>query len=187
MYFCTICIFWNVTRQSLALPRRLLNLRITAIHRPRLHRLIVGLDIEWRPNNRFHDNPAATLQLCVGHRCLVFQLIYSPQIPQSLFDFLNNRIYTFVGVGIHSDVEKLAEDYGLSVATTVDLLSLAADCGMIELRNAGLKNLAREVLGKEIEQPRRITMSRWDNEWLYPEQVQYASLMLFFLLRLEGV
>ncbi|KAI7998243.1 Werner Syndrome-like exonuclease [Camellia lanceoleosa] len=158
-----------------------------AIHRPRLHRLIVGLDIEWRPNNRFHDNPAATLQLCVDRRCLIFQLIYSPQIPQSLFDFLNNRIYTFVGVGIHSDVEKLTEDYGLSVATTIDLLSLAADCDMIELRNAGLKNLAREVLGKEIEQPKRITMSRWDNEWLYPEQVQYACIDAFFLLRLEGV
>ncbi|KAL7194737.1 hypothetical protein ACSBR1_035049 [Camellia fascicularis] len=63
-----------------------------------------------------------------------------------LFDFLNNPIYAFVGVGIHTDVQKLTEDYGLSVATTVDLCSLAAECGMIELRNAGLKNLAREVL-----------------------------------------
>ncbi|KAL7194714.1 hypothetical protein ACSBR1_035035 [Camellia fascicularis] len=87
----------------------------------------------------------------------------------SLFDFLNNPIYAFVGVGIHTDVQKLTEDYGLSVATTVDLYSLVAECGMIELRNAGLKNLARDVLGKEIEKPKRITMSRWDNEWLYPE------------------
>ncbi|KAL7255291.1 hypothetical protein ACSBR1_009444 [Camellia fascicularis] len=34
---------------------------ITTIHHPILHCLIIGLDIEWRPNNRFHDNPAATL------------------------------------------------------------------------------------------------------------------------------
>ncbi|KAI7997431.1 hypothetical protein LOK49_LG10G02563 [Camellia lanceoleosa] len=47
----------------------------------------------------------------------------------------------------------LTEDYGLSVATTFDLHSLAPECGMIELRNAGLKNLAREELGKEIEKP----------------------------------
>ncbi|GMP41069.1 hypothetical protein CsSME_00011289 [Camellia sinensis var. sinensis] len=134
---------------------------ITAIHRRRLHRLIVGLDIEWRPNDRYSDNPAATLQLCVGRRCLIFQLLYSPEIPQSLIDFLNNPIYTFVGVGINSDVEKLIEDYGLSVATTVDLRTLAADCGMTELRNAG------------------ITRSRWDNEWLYPEQVQYACIDAF--------
>ncbi|KAL7169351.1 hypothetical protein ACSBR2_034405 [Camellia fascicularis] len=72
----------------------------------------------------------------------------------SLFDFLNNPIYTFVCVGIHTDVQKLTEDYGLSVATTVDLRSLAAECSMIELRNVGLTNLAREVLGKEIEKPR---------------------------------
>ncbi|XP_028051610.1 uncharacterized protein LOC114256207 [Camellia sinensis] len=65
----------------------------------------------------------------------------------SLFDFLNNPIYAFVGVGIHTDVQKLTEDYGLSVGTTVDLHSLTAECGMIELHNAGLKNLAREVLG----------------------------------------
>ncbi|KAI7979844.1 hypothetical protein LOK49_Contig235G00006 [Camellia lanceoleosa] len=51
---------------------------ITAIHHPLLHRLIIGLDIEWRPNNRFYDNHAATtLQLYVGRRCLIFQLIYS--------------------------------------------------------------------------------------------------------------
>ncbi|KAI7998654.1 Werner Syndrome-like exonuclease [Camellia lanceoleosa] len=153
---------------------------ITPIHLPLLHPLIVGLDIEWRPNkNQFHDYPAATLQLCVGCRCLIFQLIYSPEIPQSLFDFLSNPIYTFVGVGIHTDVDKLTDDYGLSVATPVDLRSLAVDCGMIELRNAGLKTLAREVLGKEIEKPKRITTSRWDNKWLYPEQVQYACIDAF--------
>ncbi|KAL7256910.1 hypothetical protein ACSBR1_010780 [Camellia fascicularis] len=80
-----------------------------------------------RPNNRFHDNPAASLQLYVSHRCLIFQLIYFPKIPQALFDFLNKPIYTFVGVGIHTDVDKLTEDYGLSMATTIDLCSLAAD------------------------------------------------------------
>ncbi|KAF5934712.1 hypothetical protein HYC85_025841 [Camellia sinensis] len=66
------------------------------------------------------------------------------------FHFLNNPIYTFVGVGIHNDAEKLTKDYGLSVATTVDRRSLTAEYGMIELRNAGLKNLVREVLGKKI-------------------------------------
>ncbi|KAI7997850.1 hypothetical protein LOK49_LG10G02553 [Camellia lanceoleosa] len=65
------------------------------------------------------------------------------------------------------------------MATTVDLRSLATDCWMIQLQNAGLKNLAREVLEKDIKKPKRITMSRWDNEWLYPEQVQYACIDAF--------
>ncbi|KAL6997809.1 exodeoxyribonuclease I [Sarracenia purpurea var. burkii] len=145
------------------------------------HSLTVGLDVEWRPNHiRNQENPIATLQLCVGRRCLIFQLIYAPFIPRSLFEFLGNPTYTFVGVGIGSDVEKLAQDYGLSVATTVDLRSLAArEYGMSALQNAGLKELARQVLGKEIEKPRRITMSRWDTEWLYADQVQYACIDAF--------
>ncbi|KAL7208720.1 hypothetical protein ACSBR1_030452 [Camellia fascicularis] len=101
--FFTNQIHTLVTRSPFLVDSRISE--ITAIHRSLLHRLIVGLDIEWRPNNRFHDNPAATtLQLCISRRCLIFQLIYSPQIPQSLFDFLSNPIYTFVSVGIHTDV-----------------------------------------------------------------------------------
>ncbi|CAK9180498.1 unnamed protein product [Ilex paraguariensis] len=152
-----------------------------SIHHRRLHRLIVGLDVEWRPNfNRYVENPVATLQLCVGRRCLIFQLIHCSEIPQSLVDFLGNSNYTFVGVGIESDVEKLMGDYGLGVLFTVDVRGLAAnDYDMIELRNAGLKDLARQVLGKEIEKPRRVTMSRWDNQWLTSEQVGYACVDAF--------
>ncbi|XP_059668278.1 3'-5' exonuclease-like [Cornus florida] len=154
---------------------------IEHIHSRRLHRLIVGLDVEWRPSfNRYIENPVATLQLCVGRRCLIYQLLYAGGIPQSLIDFLGNPNYTFVGVGIDSDVEKLTGDHGLVVATTVDLRGLAAaEYGLRELRNSGLKELARRVLGKELEKPRRITMSRWDNEWLTADQVQYACLDAF--------
>ncbi|OAY44569.1 Werner Syndrome-like exonuclease [Manihot esculenta] len=142
---------------------------------------IVGLDVEWRPNfNRHIENPIATLQLCIDHKCLIFQLIYSPTIPQSLVEFLLSENFLFVGVGIGSDVEKLVEDYGLSVRNTVDLRNLAAEkLGMRELKNAGLKNLVKEVLGKEINKPKRVTMSRWDNPWLTPDQVQYACLDAF--------
>jgi len=153
---------------------------IENFHSRRLHRLIVGLDVEWRPNNRYIDNPGATLQLCVGKRCLIFQLLYAPAIPQTLIDFLGNPNYTFVGVGIAEDVEKLIGDHDLVVPNAVDLRFLAADAyGLPELRNAGLKGLSRRLLGKEVEKPRRITMSRWDNEWLTADQVQYACLDAF--------
>ncbi|GMY19757.1 3'-5' exonuclease-like [Fagus crenata] len=152
---------------------------IYRIHRRRLHRLIVGLDVEWRPNNRHFENPAATLQLCVGRRCLVFQLIYASYFPDSLIDFLGDERFTFVGVGIASDVEKLLEDYGLKVANVVDLRSLAVEMGNRDLRNAGLKGLARAVLGMEIHKPRSVTLSRWDREWLTYEQVQYACIDAF--------
>ncbi|KAL2228134.1 Werner Syndrome-like exonuclease [Sesamum indicum] len=152
-----------------------------SIHRRRLRCLIVGLDVEWRPSfNRYIQNPAATLQLCVGRRCLIFQLIHSPFIPSAIIDFLANPHYTFVGIGIEQDLEKL-EDYELGLNTkTVDLRSLAADeYGRRELKSAGLKQLASLVLEKEVEKPKRVTMSRWDNEWLTPPQVQYACIDAF--------
>ncbi|KAF5474650.1 hypothetical protein F2P56_006533, partial [Juglans regia] len=159
---------------------------IYRIHRRGLQRLVVGLDLEWRPSfNRHVQNPVATLQLCVGRHCLIFQLIHAPYIPQSLVDFLGRTDFTFVGVGIKSDVEKLLDDYGLEVAYVVDLQLLAVEeLGTMQLRNAGLMQLAWEVLGKQIEKPRNITMSRWDNEWLTCAQVQYACLDAFLSLEI---
>ena len=71
------------------------------------------------------------------------------------------------------------EDYGLKVANVVDLRSLAVEMGNRDLRNAGLKGLARAVLGMEIHKPRSVTLSRWDREWLTYEQVQYACIDAF--------
>ncbi|XP_022147765.1 Werner Syndrome-like exonuclease, partial [Momordica charantia] len=155
--------------------------RILRFHRRRLHRLLVGLDVEWRPNfNRSRRNPAATLQLCVGRRCLIFQLIHAPEIPHSLLHFLGDETFTFVGVGIDQDARKLFDDYDLTVNNAVDLRSMAVDrTGRRDLRNAGLKDLAREILGREIAKPKAVTMSRWDDEYLTSAQVAYASIDAF--------
>ncbi|XP_054785259.1 3'-5' exonuclease-like [Prosopis cineraria] len=143
--------------------------------------LIVGLDVEWRPNfQRNMQNPVAILQLCVGPRCLIFQILHAPNIPQSLISFLGNANHKFVGVGIEEDVEKLVCDYDLSVATYVDLRDLAADkLGDKDLKKSGLKTLALRVLEKEIEKPKSISRSRWDNPWLNSEQVKYACIDAF--------
>lgn len=155
---------------------------VESFNRDRLHQLMVGLDVEWRPSfNRYVSNPAATLQLCVGDRCLIIQLIHTPSLPQSLVDFLANPNYTFVGVGIREDLEKLEEDYEFGFNTnTVDLRQLAADYyGRRELKNSGVKALASLVLQKEVHKPKNVTMSRWDNQWLTPIQVRYACVDAF--------
>lgn len=62
----------------------------------------------------------------------------------------------------------------------VDLRGLAADqYGLGHLKNAGLKGLANLVLGKEIEKPLNVTLSRWDNHYLNLDQVQYACIDAF--------
>ena len=62
----------------------------------------------------------------------------------------------------------------------VELRGVAEDVlGDREMRNAGLRTLAARVLGMEVRKPQRITRSRWDNEWLTGEQVQYACVDAF--------
>ncbi|WCJ28705.1 hypothetical protein M5689_010387 [Euphorbia peplus] len=145
----------------------------------------VGLDVEWRPNfSRFIDNPIATLQLCIADRCLIFQILRSPCIPQSLTDFLRNQNgdFVFVGVEIENDVKKLWKDYGLRVGKTANLRGLAAEkakFGGEVYQNAGLKELTWRIMGREIEKSKRVTLSRWDSDCLAPCQVLYACLDAF--------
>ncbi|XP_071713531.1 3'-5' exonuclease-like [Rutidosis leptorrhynchoides] len=150
---------------------------IESFHRKKLDRLIVGLDCEWRAcfSKPFVNYPVATLQLCVGRRCLIFQILHAQYIPHSLKNFLNNNNYTFTGVKIGDDVAKLWRDYSIKVARTADLRWLADDVyGEQELCCAGLKTLCRRVLGKEMEKPKKVTLSRWDKPWLTERQVIYA-------------
>ncbi|TKY65917.1 Werner Syndrome exonuclease [Spatholobus suberectus] len=108
-------------------------------------------------------NPVATLQLCVGHRCLVFQILHFPSIPPSLSSILADPNVTLVGVGIREDAEKLLEDYNLRVANVRDLRSLAAErLRDPDMNRAGLKALGLRVLGLEVQKPQWITRSRWD-------------------------
>ncbi|XP_077243623.1 3'-5' exonuclease-like [Tasmannia lanceolata] len=143
------------------------------IHPQKLTNLLIGLDIEWRPNfQRNVENPVALLQLCINNRCLIFQLIHADHIPKTLFDFLLNPNFNFVGVGIEEDVEKLLLDYELKVEHFTDLRVLVGK----ELKGAGLRGMANAVLGFDVEKPKRITMSRWDSSWLTVDQVRYACV-----------
>ncbi|KAG6427916.1 hypothetical protein SASPL_112163 [Salvia splendens] len=82
------------------------------------------------------------------------------------------------GIRLKSDVRKLERDHRIGYgAKTVDLGKLAAEVyKMKELKNAGLKNMARFVLGKEMEKPKSVTRSRWDNRRLTADQVHYACI-----------
>ncbi|CAJ2670656.1 unnamed protein product [Trifolium pratense] len=147
--------------------------------------LLVGLDVEClftnhRANHRGVSYPAAVLQLCIGSECLVFQILHAPYVPESLIAFLDNKNHKFVGVGIKDDVDKLDRDFSLRVANFVDLRTLAAQTLDDKAMNsAGLKTLAKRVLGKEIEKPKRITLSDWSNFPLTIRQVQYACVDAF--------
>ncbi|CAA6663594.1 unnamed protein product [Spirodela intermedia] len=124
---------------------------------------------------RGERNPVALLQLCVGRRCLLFKSTRATNIPAALFEFLADDRFTFVGVGVSIDAENLLEDYDLLVRRPVELSPMAAEeTGRPELRRPGLAALARAVMRIELIKPKRVTLSRWDCEWLSLEQVKYA-------------
>lgn len=135
--------------------------------------LTVGHDVEWRPSFASWRNP-------VGDRCLVFQILHSDWIPESLGRFLSGEFSgwcCFYGVGIKEDMEKLQTDYGIGGgARYVDLRGMAVEVYSSKLKNAGLKKLASVVLRKEVEKPQWVRVGRWDAPRLSAEQVQYACV-----------
>ncbi|KAF3457010.1 hypothetical protein FNV43_RR01667 [Rhamnella rubrinervis] len=139
---------------------------------------LVGLDIEWRPYYPPSDrNPVAIMQICIGHHCLIFQLLHANTVPESLVHFLANPVFTFVGVGVKDDADKLLDDYKLGVGCTLDLAQTAAEKFQVaDFGRRGLKRLAMELIGKDMEKPKHVTLSDWDTKKLSYEQIEYASI-----------
>ncbi|KAI3909633.1 hypothetical protein MKW98_014050 [Papaver atlanticum] len=113
-------------------------------------------------------------------------------IPESLADFLSNESFIFVGDGIDGDAHKLWVDYGLYIGRTEEVGTLAAykltktigeyrDC---RFYNAGLKNLAKEVLKIEFPKERHIQTSNWNGSFLTEQQIEYACLDALFSFKL---
>ena len=149
----------------------------------RMHRRghVAGLDVEWRPaTGRAPPGPVAVLQVCVDHRCLVFQILRADYVPAKLSAFLADRRFTFVGVGIRDDAAKLRAGYGLRVASAVDLRRLAADAlGRPDLLRAGLQALVLEVMGVQMDKPHHVRVSAWDAPALSDDQLKYACADAF--------
>ncbi|KAI0528895.1 hypothetical protein KFK09_001438 [Dendrobium nobile] len=153
---------------------------ILRIHRRRLSRLIVGIDLEWRPSYSRYQNPIALLQVCVGRRCLIFKLLFADYIPTSLAEFLADLRFTFVGVGVKADADRLANEKGLYVSNAVDLRDLANEMmGPNDMKQKGLAGLAREVMGVFLNKPKYVTMSQWDQFYLSMDQIMYACVDAF--------
>ncbi|KAI3908813.1 hypothetical protein MKW98_029363 [Papaver atlanticum] len=154
----------------------------------KLNNLVVGLDCEWKANfekGSNIQNRVAVLQLCVAHRCLIFQFRWRDYIPTSLYNFLNNEKFIFVGVGVDEDCDKLFDDYGLSVAKAIDLRPLAVEkMKRKELKRSGLKSLADTVLARDLPKPKKVTLSKWDADFLTYRQIQYACLDAFVSFKL---
>ncbi|XP_078151308.1 3'-5' exonuclease-like [Carex rostrata] len=157
---------------------------ILRIHHRRLDRLIVGLDVEyWRPINldgTYGWKAVALLQLCVGRRCLIFQLHCSDFIPDKLLDFLRDDRFKFVGVGINGDAENLKQRNGIEVGHVMDLRHLAAEhMERPAIRQWGLKKLAYKIMRVQIQRPKMVILGNWGKRVLSKKQIEYATIDAF--------
>ncbi|XP_029128431.1 uncharacterized protein LOC109804427 [Cajanus cajan] len=134
-------------------------------------RLVVGLGVQWTPGA--YDPPPDTLQLCVGRRCLIFQLTRADGVPESLRTFLNDPSHTFVGFWNHSDRRKLEESkHRLEMRR--DPLDLR-HC-FRGLSQASVEEIVEKRLGYRVTQWSDVSMSDWYDKYLSNDQVAYATV-----------
>ncbi|PIN00255.1 hypothetical protein CDL12_27245 [Handroanthus impetiginosus] len=149
------------------------------MERPSL--LLVGVGVHFRCFNEF---VAATLELCVGGRCLLYQVdCVTTEHPDALLDFLRNEEYTFVGWKISRHLNRLYEDQALDIPRkiSVELRKLTAKRCADLGRDAELSALAEMVLGKELEDMPvdNLIPLRWDLDVLLASQVKHACAEAF--------
>ncbi|PIN25010.1 hypothetical protein CDL12_02272 [Handroanthus impetiginosus] len=162
---------------------------ISEIERPNLY--IAGLSIHFRDSDSEYDYLTITsLELCVGGRCLVYQLdlVVDRNHPQALVDFVGSGEYTFAGV-IFPDLKILDEQHGLNIPEkylvelrilTTDRYYGRKDLGSLRFLDAGLRELGETVLERELADLTEIVnLSWWDSWRLTSEQVKVASVEVF--------
>ncbi|WCJ20940.1 Polynucleotidyl transferase ribonuclease H-like superfamily protein [Euphorbia peplus] len=148
-----------------------------SLRRHFLRRLIVGLGVQWNPRYSGYI-PAHTLQLCIGTRCLIFQLSLANQTPSELRSFLLDTDYTFVGLWNGGDNRRLmASGHDLEVHRLLDMRNYVENDRGESLARVSVEEIVEEVLGFEgVRLDYDISMSAWDDDYLSNEQVLQACI-----------
>ncbi|XBJ26356.1 hypothetical protein VPH35_003794 [Triticum aestivum] len=128
--------------------------------------LTVGMGVQWTPSFRRLPDGAeprpATLQLCSGRRCLVFQIgrAGAGRVPLVLRRFLEDA--------------RLSAHYGLRVACPRELRKVTG------MGNASMESMAEQVLGwRGVKKAQRVGAGNWDVSTLSKKQVRYAATDAF--------
>ncbi|KAL6880470.1 hypothetical protein ACP4OV_012035 [Aristida adscensionis] len=158
--------------------------RFAARLRPAAAGLTVGLGVQWTPPPRALPGgappAAATLQLCAGGRCLVFQLARAGgAVPALLRRFLADARVTFAGYNVAADRRRLRAHHGLEVASAMEL---RRESGM---GRASLGEMAAALVGLRMAaKPAAVVRSDWGAAKLSKKQVRYACVDAYLSCRL---
>lgn len=137
---------------------------------------VIGIDCEWVTDSE--RKPVSLLQLATDRGfCLLVRLFLLPVwlMPTVLMNLLADETILKVGVGVAEDANKLFNDYCLEVHGFLDLRYIAKDLKEFQGKNMSLKNLARELLGVDLNKSRELRCSDWNADKLSDDQLKYAA------------
>ncbi|TVU34410.1 hypothetical protein EJB05_16242, partial [Eragrostis curvula] len=147
------------------------------------HRLVVGLDTEWRV---FHEDGelkhrTALLQLCMDKRTLVFQIHHADVTPDALKHFLTGPRSKLVGAVVKGDIERPSLDYGIEVSTWPDLQIMAKKLKGYR-RTPSPKDMVQDMM--DVIMSKDIIHTFWGELELTPWQIEYGAIDAFLSSKL---
>ena len=187
---CRICIANNIepSLPILDLQQRIVLVRdmsaLDSAIRDLCTEQIIGFDTETIPvfKSGRRQNPPALMQLATASTIYIIQFCHIPMHvcarPDGLFDTIfapKRRGSLIVGVGVHDDVRDLRQYVStvLSVENCIDIGVIARRNG---LTHTGIKALAKQILGFNIDKRKKLTLSNWAVRELSAPLVHYAAM-----------
>ncbi|MCU8013239.1 MULTISPECIES: 3'-5' exonuclease [unclassified Shewanella] len=135
---------------------------------------VLGFDTETRASfERGVQHPLSLIQIATVDTCYLFQhAILGEQFTQ-LKALLEDETILKVGVGLRSDAHALRRQWGINVASTLDLNWALAQLGAE--KEMGTRQLVAALLGARIDKPKKVTLSNWQYVPLSSAQIHYAA------------
>ena len=135
---------------------------------------VLGFDTETRASfERGVQHPLSLIQIATVDTCYLFQhAILGEQFTQ-LKALLEDETILKVGVGLRSDAHALRRQWGINVASTLDLNWALAQLGAE--KEMGTRQLVAALLGARIDKPKKVTLSNWQHVPLSSAQINYAA------------
>ena len=135
---------------------------------------VLGFDTETRASfERCVQHPLSLIQIATVDTCYLFQhAILGEQFTQ-LKALLEDETILKVGVGLRSDTQALRRQWGINVASTLDLNWALAQLGAE--KEMGTRQLVAALLGVRIDKPKKVTLSNWQHVPLSSAQIHYAA------------
>jgi len=129
------------------------------------------------------DPEINTLQFCVGHYCLIFQLAHAATIPDCLRVFMKDSRIGFPGFkNLNYSQDLKSSKHALEMFITPADLTLWQE--RLLNYSVTVDDMVKKCLGFRVQLKEEVMMSDWSVEGLSDEQVVYACVKTHCAFRL---